>query len=338
MLHLLNDSLMITGFVAAMMLLIEYLNVLTSGKWSVWLARGGLRQYVLAALLGTIPGCLGAFTAVALYSHGIVSFGSVVAAMIASSGDEAFVMLALIPKSAVALVATLFVTGVLAGLMVDSIARKCAISWPRCEALVIHSGEQLGWPSKAALVAHWRDCSAVRGILCGTLVIFAYAVAAGRLGPQEWNWVRISVVVVTGAALAVVGTVPDHFLEEHLWKHVARKHAPQVFLWTLAALLLSGPVEKLLKLNGSGHESHWMLLLMACAVGLIPESGPHLIFVTLYAQHALPFGVLLASSLVQDGHGMLPMLAHSKRAFIAVKAINFVVGLAAGAAAISLGF
>jgi hypothetical protein len=65
---------------------------------------------------------------------------------------------------------------------------------------------------------------------------------------------------------------------------------------------------------------------------------PHLIFVTLFAEHAVPFGVLLASSIVQDGHGMLPMLAHSRRAFLTVKAVNFLLGLAAGAVAMSLGF
>jgi hypothetical protein len=46
--------------------------------------------------------------------------------------------------------------------------------------------------------------------------------------------------------------------------------------------------------------------------------------------------VLLASSIVQDGHGMLPMLAHSRRAFVAVKLVNCVVGLVAGATAVFL--
>jgi hypothetical protein len=55
-----------------------------------------------------------------------------------------------------------------------------------------------------------------------------------------------------------------------------------------------------------------------------------LVFVTLYARGAIPFGVLLASSIVQDGHGMLPLLAESKRGFLSVKAVNFVVGLLAG--------
>jgi hypothetical protein len=335
---LLLDSLMITGFVAGMMLLIEYLNVLTSGHWSHWLARGRFAQYVVAALLGAIPGCLGAFTAVALYSHGLISFGAVAAAMIAASGDEAFVMLALIPGTALVLVAIMFVLAILAGFAIDFIAKKGLVSWPRCDALIIHPEENLAWPSPPEILALWRDCSAARGVLSIALALFAAATATGQIGPQSWTWVRISLVAVSAAALFVVATVPEHFLEEHLWRHVARKHAPRVFLWTLAALALSGPLERSLHLSGSGHQSNWLLLLLACAVGLIPESGPHLIFVTLYAQGSVPFGVLLASSIVQDGHGMLPMLAHSRPAFLAVKAVNFSLGLIAGAVAMSLGF
>ena len=73
-----------------------------------------------------------------------------------------------------------------------------------------------------------------------------------------------------------------------------------------------------------------LMLLVACLVGLIPESGPHLVFLTLYAQGATPFSVLLASSIVQDGHGMLPLLAESRQDFFRVKVINFAVGLLVG--------
>jgi len=321
-----------------MMLIIEYLNVLTRGRWSRWLSRKGIVQNLMAALLGVIPGCLGAFTSVALYSHGIFSFGSVVTAMIASSGDEAFVMLALIPRTAVALSAILLAIGVAAGYGVDVAARRMKLSYPRCEALTIHEEEQIPWFSARQARAQWKDCSAARGILSTTLVLFAGAVAAGQIGPPQWDWVRVSLVGVSSAALFVVSTVPEHFLEEHLWRHVARKHVPRVFLWTLAALALCGPITRWLNLSGGAQQSRWLLLLFACLVGLIPESGPHLIFVTLYANHALPFGVLLASCIVQDGHGMLPMLAHSRKAFAAVKAVNFALGMAAGAISMALGF
>ncbi|MGA2326005.1 MAG: putative manganese transporter [Bryobacteraceae bacterium] len=71
-------------------------------------------------------------------------------------------------------------------------------------------------------------------------------------------------------------------------------------------------------------------------MGLIPESGPHLIFVTLYAKGAIPFGILLANSVVQDGHGMLPLLADFRRDFLKIEAVNPIAGLLAGA--VALGF
>ncbi|HPQ15071.1 MAG TPA: hypothetical protein PLP04_07580, partial [Bryobacteraceae bacterium] len=70
MTELFKTALMITGFVMAMMLLIEYLNVLSAGAWRKRLAEHTWGQYFLGALLGVTPGCLGAFAAVAMYSHG----------------------------------------------------------------------------------------------------------------------------------------------------------------------------------------------------------------------------------------------------------------------------
>ncbi len=62
-----QTALTITAFVAAMMLLIEYVNVLTAGAWPRRLARlpGGV--YLAAAVLGLIPGCLGSFAAVSMF-------------------------------------------------------------------------------------------------------------------------------------------------------------------------------------------------------------------------------------------------------------------------------
>jgi hypothetical protein len=52
--------------------------------------------------------------------------------------------------------------------------------------------------------------------------------------------------------------------------------------------------------------------------------------VMLYAAGNVPVSALVASSVVQDGHGMLPLLAHSWRDFIKVKAINLVAGILVG--------
>ncbi len=360
-----NHTLMITGFVFVMMLVIEYVNVLTSGSWQQRLATARAGQYLFAALMGVIPGCLGAFIVVAMYSHRMLSLGAVVAAMIATSGDEAFVMLALFPKEALLLHALLFVIGIIGGLFTDAISRwyrtsprlKPPLAWlapaafpaqalqkgeisgdEACEGFQVHTFESCQCFPRGQILAQWKERSPFRTILTLTLALFIIAALSGQIGPSQWNWVRVSILLVTGLALFIVATVPDHFLEEHLWNHVARKHAPRIFLWTFGALIVTHLLTGQLHLEAVIRENQWMMLIIASLVGIIPESGPHLIFVTLFAEGAIPFSILLASSIVQDGHGMLPMLAHSRRAFLIIKLINLAVGVAIGAVGLSLGF
>lgn len=354
--EILRNAVMITGFVFVMMLVIEYVNVLTSGRWGAGLARSRWGQYVLAALLGAVPGCLGSFAAVAMFSHRIFGLGALVAAMIATSGDETFVMLALIPREAGLLIAALFVMGILAGMLTDAVAGRARfLERLHCDGLQVHAGHEGEILPRGRLAAQWRRCTPARGILAAVLVLLVLGVVTGMLGGHDhavggiaggrheegdgWGWIRTTLLITSLMALLIVATVPDHFLEEHLWRHIAVRHVPRIFLWTLGALIVLHLLTDRLQLDpaslaGGGG---WFALAIACLVGLIPQSGPHLVFVTLFAAGYLPVSVLLANSIVQDGHGMLPMLAHSRRVFLLIKAIKLVFGLAIGAAAMAAG-
>jgi len=335
----LKHALMITSFVFTMMLVIEYVNVLSRGSWQRKLTRGRWGQYLLAAFLGATPGCLGAFAVVAMYSHRMLSLGAVVVTMIATSGDEAFVMLAMIPRQALALFAVLFVLGIGAGALTDAIlGRKRSQGLARPHPMEVHDEAVCECFPRGRIVQQWRECSAPRGALSAVLAIFLLALTLGWVGPPTWNWMRVTLLFVSAVGLFIVATVPDHFLSEHLWDHVARKHVPRIFLWTLGALIVMHVITEHLHLEETIRQGRWVVLLIACLVGLIPESGPHLVFVTLYAQGNIPLSVLLASSIVQDGHGMLPVLADSRREFVVIKAINVAVGLAVGAAVLARGF
>ena len=339
MMGVFNHALMITGFVFVMMLVIEYFNVLTSGAWQQRLGSSVWGQYFFAALMGALPGCLGAFVVVAMYSHRMLSMGAVVAAMIATSGDEAFVMLAMIPKQALVLTAFLIVIGIAAGSVTDFLSGHYkSRRQGKCNGFELHTIESCRCYSSGQIIAQWKKLSPFRTILALVLTLFAIVVATGQVGPQEWNWIRISILIVSGFSLFIVITVPDHFLHEHLWDHVAIKHVPLIFLWTFGTLLVTHVMTEQLYLEGLIRENQWIILVIAAVVGIIPESGPHLIFVTLFARSAIPFSILLSSSIVQDGHGMLPMLAHSRKSFLIIKTINLLVGLAMGAAALTMGF
>jgi len=111
----LKNSVLITGLVMIMMLLIEYINIHSHGNSFRKLKKSPIKQVIVAASLGLIPGCIGGFAVVSLYTHKLLSFGALVAMMIASSGDEAFIILAMIPKTAIILFVVLFIVGITVG-------------------------------------------------------------------------------------------------------------------------------------------------------------------------------------------------------------------------------
>jgi len=98
----------------------------------------------------------------------------------------------------------------------------------------------------------------------------------------------------------------------------------------LGTLLVLHLLESYIDINEWIKSNYYIVLFLAVLIGIIPESGPHLIFVTLFAQGLIPFSILMASSIVQDGHGTLPLLAETKKGFVILKMINVIVGLVFG--------
>jgi hypothetical protein len=133
--------------------------------------------------------------------------------------------------------------------------------------------------------------------------------------------------------LIVLMFASDHFVEEHLWSHIIKKHLPVIFAWTFGVLLVLGICLQYVDIDKWINDNTALMILLATIIGIIPESGPHMIFVTLFAAGVVPFPVLLASSISQDGHASIPLLAESKKSFFYAKIINCVVALVAGYAA-----
>src|SRR4030066_341057 len=129
-----------------------------------------------------------------------------------------------------------------------------------------------------------------------------------------------------------------HYLKEHIYGHIIKKHLWKTALWTFGALIVVEFGLQYLHLEEFTSQYKIVFLFVGALVGLIPESGPHLIFVTLFAQGLIPFSVLLTSSIVQDGHGMLPMLAYSFKDSVKIKAFNLGFGLIIGLTVFLLGW
>ena len=390
MLHILIDilrnSILITGLVVVMMMMIESLNIESKGMFFKGLRKTRTGQVVIGALLGSVPGCMGGFATVSLYTHRMFSFGALVAMMIASSGDEAFVMLAMIPDKALVLFAILFVIAVLVGIMTDKVydrihARKCSLEMHEDCGIDEHCQEGYAVHEDHTEAAHsdisekktrhygWKRISMFIG-----LAVFIAALATGKLGHDHEShahgnahtehvaehhdhsccdhshscqdhghegktfhinllsedWMNVLFAGLSIIVLFVLLLGSDHFVEEHLWNHIVRRHLPAIFAWTFGVLLVLGIMLQYIDIDRWISSNTVLMILLATLIGIIPESGPHMIFVTLYAAGVVPFPVLLASSISQDGHASIPLLAENRKSFAWAKLINCIVALTAG--------
>ena len=260
------DSIKIVGIVTFLMIVIEWFQIKFEDRIKKVLIKDPRNQIIGSSLLGAIPGCIDAFLVVSLYSHGLVGFGALAAVMLSTAGDEAFIMLATIPKTAILIFSICAVFGIAGGYIFEKIASK--INLKRAEPCPI------------------------------------------EIHAEEYNI--------------------KHFFKEHIYNHIFKKHIPKLFLWILFTLLIIHFLMQYFDLECILPENRLFLIILAALIGIIPESGPHLVFLTLYSQGLIPFSVLLVSSLSQDGHGLLPLLSYSVKDTIKVQIFTTIFSLLVG--------
>jgi len=336
-----NRSIMITVFVFVMMLLIDYLNVVTAGRMRNVIQGGRLRQYTVASFLGVTPGCLGAFMNVSLYVHGLLTFGAIAGGMIATSGDEAFVMLTLFPREALILFMILFFLGIIGAWLADKTAKIFNIvPCEECKLQEVHNIDGKH-PFQPSVLRDFPRLSMKRYVLIFIFTVIIVLNIFGVWGPQSWSWEepeRIILLSLSFVAIFIIATVSEHYLKDHIFNHIVKKHIWRIFLWTFFTLLFVTLGLQYWNLDKFVIANMGLILVISALVGLIPESGPHLVFVTLFASGLIPFSILLTSSIVQDGHGMLPLLSYTARDSIFIKMFNLAFGLSIGTIFFFLGF
>ncbi|MGD8986082.1 MAG: putative manganese transporter [Desulfobacteraceae bacterium] len=341
-----KHALMITVFVFVMMLLVDFIDTASKRRMSHMIKGEQWRQYTLSSFLGSIPGCLGAFMNVSLYVHGMIGFGAIVGGMIATSGDEAFVMLAQFPDTALILFLLLFALGIVFAWISDKLIKILRIvpSESCLEADCEHclagaeNGENVDKIFKLDNVReNFRSLSFTRFLLLLLILCFLVLVLFGILGPTSWDWKRTTFIGLGLCSLYIAVVTSEHYLHSHIWDHIIRRHLFRVFLWSFGALLFVHWGLTFWNLDTFIHQHMLWVLVIGVVLGIVPESGPHLIFVMMYAQGLVPFSVLFATSFVQDGHGMLPLLSYSIKDSILIKSFNLIFGLAIGGILFVLG-
>ncbi|MBQ4548233.1 MAG: arsenic efflux protein [Bacteroidales bacterium] len=391
---ILQQTLIITTLVLGMMMVIEFINVRTGGLWSNKLQSKPWLQILFAIIMGIIPGCLGTYTVVSLYVHRVLNFPALMAALISTTGDEAFFMFSLFPEKALLINLILIVLSIIVAVILQLTMKNKFIGLHKEMSFPIHENESCSHTHhhEHSVKSNIKNISFVRALLItmslGVLIMVLSGVIDGShhlnllMGGQteesvihsleshqvaespshqddchnhnhsqqvnetisqqvdchshnhshggEADWIRIILIVLFVTILIIVVVAEEHFLEEHLWQHVIKVHLPKIFLWTFGVILCLTIINNFVNIHEIIDSKPFIVLLVAILVGLIPQSGPHLIFLILFANGDLPLGIFLANCIVQDGHGALPLLAESRKAFFVSKGIKVVIAILVG--------
>ncbi|MEM1415683.1 MAG: putative manganese transporter [Myxococcota bacterium] len=311
----------VSAFVAGALLLLYGLERLFAFDMAETMRRARGRQVPLAALLGVMPGCGGAVVVVAAHAAGNVGFGALVAALVATMGDAAFLLLARRPDTAAVLLPLAFLVGTLSGWIVDALgitapARTRHASSARPQRLGRTRGRDVAF---VAVV--------LPGLALGTLALAGGDPAEG-LGADA---VAAIGLLGTAVCLVVWAFSPLRAMAHEDDSPITRAAEETSFVgvWVVGAFLA---YEYAVVFGGLDLAPLFAavapaLPLIAIAIGFLPGCGPQILVTTLYVNGVLPFAALLGNALANDGDALFPAIALEPKAALKATIVSAVPAL-----------
>lgn len=316
-------------------------------RWGPRLDRAVVRYRALGpltgALLGVTPGCGGAVVLMPLYARGTVSFGTVVAALVATMGDTSFVIIAAEPMLALQLHGMLFVTGLITGSVVDAAGlaprlrgavrrtgtspppEQDIVRAPDAGRLVLYSG--LPPLPRMAVPVFWVLVGA--GAVVGVPVVFQLVDPAALTGVVGVDPYIVIGVAGTLAALMIFATGRGRLSG----REGPAAEAAFVTVWVAVAYLGWEVLTATTGFDGSQLPLYGVLGIVAGAVvGLVPGCGLQIVFCGLFLAGGMPLSSLAANAVSQDGDALLPLLALEHRSALLASVVTAVPALVVGGA------
>ena len=314
----------VTSFVAGTLLLFftleKYLKI---DLKNILLNKPKLEVFI-GSFLGALPGCGGAIIVLTQYSRGKASFGSVVAALTATMGDAAFLLIAREPATGLLILLIGFFVGYVSGLLVNSIHGKSFMKMNGCDLIRLNC-KPSKYKSSKTLDLIWLALI-IPGMIFGILSAFQidldayfsnnfiknpitfFGFFAGSLCFIMWI-----IPIISGFKYSPSG--PNE-------KIIRRTVSDTNFItgWVILAFLA---YELTSHFGGFNLEtifnSYYMLTpLIAILIGFLPGCGPQILVTTLYLNGIIPLSAQIGNAISNDGDALFPAIAlHPKAAFIA---------------------
>ncbi len=294
----------VSAFVAATLLFffsLEHFFKIDVGKV---MEKGGVWQVPTAGCLGALPGCGGAVVVITAFARGNITLGAMVAALIGTMGDAAFLLLAKEPTTYVKVMVISIISAIVCGWLVDRLHRGD-----------LYSSEIRFLGHKVIGNLRYRDKTyimiAIPGLILGTMQLMQIDLYA--LGP-----VVLSIGLV-GAALSVsvwaISPVNAITLsKDHPFTRTTEETS-FVTVWVIVAYLAYEYAYAFFGLDLAGlAEAAWIFIpLLAILIGFVPGCGPQILVTTLYLSGIIPFAALIGNAISNDGDALFPAIALTPR-------------------------
>ena len=268
-----------------------------------------------SAFLGVIPGCGGAIMVMSLYTRGVVSFGSVLAALIATMGDAAFLLIASKPQAALIILPVTFFTGIVFGYIVKPFTNN----FIHKISLKKNLNENL--PNNRIpknFYSFWLICL-VPGISLGLLnafqveisfyvfeidLIHSFSFFLAMYCVLLWVFNPLTDIQMASIHESSLRRVTDITCFVTVWVIIA------FAAYELIDLSTKGLIFESLKYFGP------FIPLMAIIIGFIPGCGPQIMITSMYVSGQIPMSAQIGNSISNDGDALFPAIAISAKAAI----------------------
>src|SRR4030042_762927 len=120
------------------------------------------------------------------HARRVINFSALVTAMLASSGDEAFIMIAMMPSKALLLFLILFCISIAAGLILNLIPLGKSMMFLPVNHLILHEQDpECTCFEPSLILPQLKKISFERAVLLSGGIIFTIFILSGDLGSEE---------------------------------------------------------------------------------------------------------------------------------------------------------
>lgn len=341
------------ALISISILLFGYINYKTSGKFIDLISKNKKYQPLIGSVMGVLPGCGGSIVLMPLFVKQKVSFGTIVASLISSMGDSAFLLIVSDFKSYVIISIISLITGIITGYIVDSFnleekldinnlyrknnkSKSCGL---RSE-VTIHISSDEGDNNQTSKNISKLEYEIIHGI--GYKIYLALLIIGFLFMVLAHSNLEIPIVEVIHSLeeiIAILGIIASFiymiiskkFVEnenahdnEHKLMSLKETiiHSVSEISFVIVWIFLAYIIYDIIILMAGGEDVLVNIILglgtfsvlAGALLGLIPGCGVQIIVMSFYLKGSFPFAALVANTISQDGDALFPLIAMNKKA------------------------